>query len=152
MHRFKINKNEVTDARAPLSQEEAAHALKVLRLRDGETVQALDGEGGMWMACLRVMDGKNAYLELKEAISNSEAPIDVTVYMGIPKGDKFEFLCQKLTELGVRRLFPVRMERSVAKSRKRRRTKNFSVSERLRRKRRNNAGAALRWRFAIRSA
>ncbi len=115
MHRFKINKNEVTDARAPLSQEEAAHALKVLRLRDGETVQALDGEGGMWMACLRVMDGKNAYLELKEAISNSEAPIDVTVYMGIPKGDKFEFLCQKLTELGVRRLFPVRMERSVAK-------------------------------------
>ncbi|MBQ1258363.1 MAG: RNA methyltransferase, partial [Clostridia bacterium] len=36
-------------------------------------------------------------------------------YMGIPKGDKFEFLCQKLTELGVRRLVPVRMERSVAK-------------------------------------
>jgi 16S rRNA U1498 N3-methylase RsmE len=71
MHRFKINKNEIDNARAPLSQEEAAHALKVLRLRDGETVQALDGEGGMWMACLRVMDGKNAYLELKEAISAS---------------------------------------------------------------------------------
>lgn len=115
MHRFKINKNEIFDARAPLSQEEAAHALKVLRLKDGETVQALDGEGGMWTARLCVTNGKNACLELTQEISNSEAPIDLTVYMGIPKGDKFEFLCQKLTELGVRRLVPVRMERSVAK-------------------------------------
>lgn len=115
MHRFKINKNEIADARAPLSPEEAAHAVKVLRLKDGEAVQALDGEGGMWSAVLRVEDAKNAHLELTQAISNSEAPIDVTVYMGIPKGDKFEFLCQKLTELGVRRLVPVRMERSVAK-------------------------------------
>ncbi len=115
MHRFKIAKTEIENARAPLSQSEAAHALKVLRLKDGEKVQALDGEGGMWSACLRVTDAKNAYLELIEEISNSEAPIDVTVYMGIPKGDKFEFLCQKLTELGVRRLVPVRMERSVAK-------------------------------------
>ena len=115
MHRFKIAKNEIVNARAPLSNEEAAHALKVLRLKDGEAVQALDGEGGMWSAKLCVTDGKNAYLELESEISNSEAPIDVTVYMGIPKGDKFEFLCQKLTELGVRRLVPVRMERSVAK-------------------------------------
>lgn len=115
MHRFKINRNEIKDARAPLSQEEAAHALKVLRLKDGESVQALDGEGGMWMALLRVTDAKNAYLDLAEEISNSEAPIGVTVYMGIPKGDKFEFLCQKLTELGVKRLVPVKMERSVAK-------------------------------------
>ena len=115
MHRFKINKNEIENARAPLSMEEAAHALKVLRLKDGDNVQALDGEGGMWNALLCVTDGKNAYLSLTEEISNCESPIDVTVYMGIPKGDKFEFLCQKLTELGVRRLVPVRMERSVAK-------------------------------------
>ncbi len=115
MHRFRIDKNKIQNARAPLSNEEAAHALKVLRLKGGESVQALDGEGSMWSAKLCVTDGKNAYLELESEISNSEAPIDVTVYMGIPKGDKFEFLCQKLTELGVRRLVPVRMERSVAK-------------------------------------
>ena len=115
MHRFKIDKTQIIDARAPLSLDETAHALKVLRLKDGETVQALDGEGGMWAAVLRVSGDKEAFVELTEEISNAEAPVDITVYMGIPKGDKFEFLCQKLTELGVRKLVPVRMERSVAK-------------------------------------
>lgn len=115
MHRFKIDKTQIIDARAPLSPEETAHALKVLRLKDGEAVQALDGEGGMWSAYLRVLGEKEACVDLMDEISNAEAPVDITVYMGIPKGDKFEFLCQKLTELGVRKLVPVRMERSVAK-------------------------------------
>ncbi|MBQ1255881.1 MAG: 16S rRNA (uracil(1498)-N(3))-methyltransferase [Clostridia bacterium] len=115
MHRFKISRNEIEDARAPLSQEETVHALRVLRLKDGDEIQVLDGEGGLWSACLRVKSAEEAYCELTEELSSRESDVFVTVYMGIPKGDKLEFLAQKLTELGVKRLVPVRMERSIAK-------------------------------------
>ena len=47
----------------------------------------------------------------------------LTVYQGVPKADKLELLAQKLTELGVTRLVPVEMERSV---------RHFEKVERLR--------------------
>ena len=125
MHRFKINRNEIDNACAPLSQEEAAHALRVLRLKDGDEIQVLDGEGGLWSACLRV-NGNEAYCELTEELSGRESDICLTVYMGIPKGDKLEFLAQKLTELGVKRLVPVRMERSIAKIEEKEKDKKLS--------------------------
>lgn len=46
---------------------------------------------------------------------SNEAHAEITVYQGLPKSEKLELLAQKLTELGVKRLVPVRMTRSVAK-------------------------------------
>jgi len=114
MHRFFIKPELIKDSRAPLQKEEAQHALRVLRLRDGECVQALDGRGGIFEGILR-LEGDGAFIEIGKALSSREADVSVTLYMGIPKGDKLDFLAQKLTELGVKRLVPVRMERCVAK-------------------------------------
>ncbi|MEG0145312.1 MAG: RsmE family RNA methyltransferase, partial [Clostridia bacterium] len=49
------------------------------------------------------------------ALPACESPLRVTVYQGLPKADKLETLAQKLTELGVCALAPVRMARSVVK-------------------------------------
>lgn len=114
MHRFLID-NALPGTRAVLSREETNHALRVLRLRDGEEVQALDGNGGAWRALLRVSQEGQASLELVEKLNDTESPARVTLYMGIPKGEKLELIAQKLTELGAARLVPVRMERCVAK-------------------------------------
>ena len=78
-----------------LSPEDARHAAKVLRLRPGDEIVALDGIGGRFRARLKE-DGSVEQLEL---------------------------LAQKLTELGVTRLVPVEMERSV---------RHFEMVERLR--------------------
>lgn len=115
MHRFLIRPEEIRDHIAPLSQEEAAHALRVLRLKDGDEVQALDGNGRSWLAALHISGEEGASLELKEELSDTESPARVTLYMGIPKGEKLEIIAQKLTELGAERIVPVRMERCVAK-------------------------------------
>ena len=114
MHRFHIDVSDQTLSRVPLSREETAHALRVLRMRDGDEAEALNGEGGAWRAILRV-EGENAFVELKEPIENKEAPVRVTLYMGIPKGERLEIIVQKLTELGNAVVVPVRMERCVAK-------------------------------------
>ena len=115
MHRFKIEASSVVNDCAPLSREEAAHALRVLRLKDGDEVQALDGNGSAWRAILHVENGQDASLKLCETLRDTESPAMVTLYMGIPKGEKMELIAQKLTELGAARLVPVRMERCVAK-------------------------------------
>lgn len=113
MHRFFIRPEDVRAQRAPLNREEAAHALRVLRLKNLAEVQAIDGAGGAWRAILHVED--ECWLELLSPLESAEAPARVTLYMGIPKGDKLELIAQKLTELGASRLVPVRMSRCVAR-------------------------------------
>lgn len=109
MHRFHIDGTQIMEKRALLSKEEAAHALRVLRLKDGSPIEALDGHDA-WKAVLRVTDD-GAYAELLEKMTSTEAPVDVALFMGIPKGEKLELIAQKLTELGATRVVPVRMER-----------------------------------------
>ena len=113
MHRFHIDGTQIMEKRALLSKEEAAHALRVLRLKDGSPIEALDGHDA-WKAVLHVTDD-GAYAELLQKMTSTEAPVDVALFMGIPKGEKLELIEQKLTELGATRVVPVRMERCVAK-------------------------------------
>jgi len=148
MHRFKINRNEIVNARAPLSKEETAHALRVLRLKDGDEIQVLDGEGGLWSAYLRLENAQEAYCELSEELSSRESDVFVTVYMGIPKGDKLEFLAQKLTELGVKRLVPVRMERSIAKIEEKEKEKKLSRLRKIAQEAQKQCGRGLEMEIA----
>lgn len=102
-----------------LSPEDARHAAKVLRLRPGDEIVALDGAGGRFRARLK----EDGSVELLETLPSNEPRLRLTVYQGVPKADKLELLAQKLTELGVTRLVPVEMERSV---------RHFEKVERLR--------------------
>ena len=52
-------------------------------------------------------------LETEEA--DTELQNEITLYMGLPKGDKMELIIQKAVELGVSRIVPVSMKRSIVK-------------------------------------
>ena len=112
MHCFYIE--PPADGLAALPKDEAKHAARVLRLRPGDGVCAMDGAGHRWSAIIEDMDD-GVTLRLLEELPSNEAPVRVTVYQGIPKSDKLDLLAQKLTELGVAALTPVRMARCVAK-------------------------------------
>ena len=113
MHGFYIE--PPVEGVAALPPEEARHAAKVLRLRPGDVVCAMDGEGGRWRAEVAGGAGEGLSLRLLEALPANEAPVRLTVYEGLPKADKLDFIAQKLTELGAAALAPVRMARCVAK-------------------------------------
>lgn len=113
MHSFYIE--APANGVATLPTEEAKHALKVLRLRPGDAVCAMDGAGGRWRGEIGEISGNRVSVKLLERLPDNEAPLRVTVYQGLPKADKLDFIAQKLTELGAERLVPVRMARSVAK-------------------------------------
>ena len=112
MHRFLLSAEDINDNFALLSRDEAKHALKVLRLCDGDQVEAMDGRGRAWRGTLKV-SGREVGIALDEPLPCTEAPVELTVYMGLVKGEKLELIAQKLTEIGVSKLVPVRMERSV---------------------------------------
>lgn len=115
MHSFYIEQKGVVGALATLPREEARHALKVLRLGVNDEVSAMDGQGGRFLARIESVDGDHVVLRLMEALPENEAPVVITLYQGLPKADKLDFIVQKITELGAMRLVPVKMERCVVK-------------------------------------
>jgi len=115
MHRFFVD-TPIGGAgeRISLNAEESAHAARVLRLRAGEEVRLLDGEA-IWAAQLETVDPKETTVIVTTACPSPEAPAKAVLFQGLPKADKLELITQKGTELGMWALWPVEMERSVAK-------------------------------------
>jgi len=113
MHCFYID--PPANGAAALPADEAKHAARVLRLRPGDEVCAMDGAGGRWRAEIAGAAGDEVTVRLVEALPSNESPVRVTVYQGVPKADKLDFIAQKLTELGAAALTPVRMSRCVTR-------------------------------------
>ena len=86
MTRFFISRQEMAGEKLALSGENAQHA-KVLRLKPGETVLVCDGEG---QECLCQIASADPWVltvsDRRE--SQSEAAVQVSVYMAFPKADK----------------------------------------------------------------
>ena len=111
MHRFFAERTDGDTAMLP--PEEENHALRVLRLGVGDECQALL-EGRVYAAAIRETSPRVA-LTLKETLPSLEPSVSVTLYQGIPKGDKMDFITQKCTEAGVCRIVPVEFSRCVAR-------------------------------------
>lgn len=94
-----------------------AHQLsKVLRLQSGAMIQLLDGEGNEYDVRLVAVQSHYAAGEVLEARQNRAEPTtELTLYQCSLKADKFEWVLQKGTELGVSRFVPVISERSIVR-------------------------------------
>ena len=91
----------------------AHHALRVLRLRDGEAVVLFDGAVGEVGARL-AMRGKAVFAQLGEARTvERESPLRIVLVQALASGDKMDWVVQKAVELGAYAIQPVQAERSV---------------------------------------
>ena len=115
MHCFYIEGPGTVGETAALLPDEARHASKVLRMQPGDEVCAMDGAGGRYRAEIAEIDVSGVRVRLAGALDSHEAAVRVTVYQGVPKADKLDFIVQKLTELGAAALTPVQMARCVVK-------------------------------------
>ncbi|MDP1652328.1 MAG: 16S rRNA (uracil(1498)-N(3))-methyltransferase [Rhodocyclaceae bacterium] len=104
-------------AQIELPEQAAHHALKVLRMKAGDTVILFDGRGGEWRAALvgtKVGAGGTARVALREFDDReSESPLDITLVQGLPSGDKMDWVVEKCVELGVTAIQPIAAKRSV---------------------------------------
>jgi 16S rRNA (uracil1498-N3)-methyltransferase len=93
---------------------EAHHLLHVLRIGVGQTVTLFDGNGLEASAELTGVANGIAELTVGELrSSNNEPVVSLVLAAAVPKGDRFAWLIEKATELGVRRFVPLVTERSI---------------------------------------
>lgn len=93
----------------------ARHAVGVLRLRDGDDVILFNGDGSECVGQL-VRTGKGAEVTLKATCApERESPFAITLVQGVSSGERMDYTLQKAVELGVSRIEPVMMRRTIVR-------------------------------------
>lgn len=114
MPRFFID--GTADGRAYIAGADALHIAKALRMRPGEALTLCDGKGTDFDGVLETVTDRQVTVRITASRpSQAEPTLAVTLYQGLPKGDKMDWIIQKAVELGVTAVVPVATRRSVAR-------------------------------------
>lgn len=91
-----------------LDAEESHHLARVLRLREGDRVFAFDGRGLEWECQIARIEKHQTTLTILRQLDHPvDSPLDLTLAAALTKGEKFDWVVQKATELGVTRIVPM---------------------------------------------
>ena len=92
-----------------LSEEESAHAVRVLRLKTGDKIEIVDGVGGLYKAIITNPHPKHCEFETLEKISDF-GKNDFRIHIAIAPTkniDRFEWFVEKCTEIGIHEITPI---------------------------------------------
>ncbi len=108
--------NELINEKIILNEEQSRHIAKSLRMRKGDMLTVCDGAGTDYGCIIDEITKDFVALSVcyKQA-SNSEPSIKVSLFQGVPKGDKMEDIIQKCVELGIYEITPVLTKRSISR-------------------------------------
>jgi len=116
MPRFFVRKSDIYGDFINISGEDFNHIKKVLRLGKGDKVTVCDGEGTDYLVEIEKIEDAVINTRIVEAMKNAtEPPLKVTLFQGLPKSDKMDYIIQKAVELGINEIVPVITERTVVK-------------------------------------
>lgn len=118
MYQFFIEPENICEGDIFITEkQDVNHIRNVLRMRIGEMVSFCCQENGKEYIC-RIsqidQDGIRAQIEDINGESR-ELPVKITLFQGLPKGDKMEIIVQKAVELGASEIIPVSSKRAVVK-------------------------------------
>lgn len=118
MSRFFVNKSAVdlNNGAVTIMGEDVKHIGSVLRAAPGDALELSDGAGTDYDVVVEQISKDSILTKITGSRPNStEPPIDVTLFQGIPKADKMDFIIQKCIEIGVKRIIPVMTARTVVR-------------------------------------
>jgi 16S rRNA (uracil1498-N3)-methyltransferase len=106
-----------TESTIHLDEIESHHLLKVLRLGEGDEIEALNGQGDVYKVKIENVAKKSVRLAVldKRLVPRPEPFFQMGI--SLLKGNRWEDMIRPLTELGVGRLFPLLTDRTEAKLR-----------------------------------
>ena len=111
MARRRVFLNCIEAGRAVVDGDRAHHLARVARLREGEEVEASDGER-LFLATVSRATSTHLEFEIKQQLPAPRPGPSVRLEMAIFKFARFEWLIEKVTELGVTSIVPIAAERS----------------------------------------
>ncbi len=115
MFNFFVDKSCKNDNCYYISGSDYNHIVNVLRMHEGDRfLVSCDGQSDLCV--IESFDNSSVTAQIiEENCQNTELPIKIYLFQGLPKSDKMELIIQKTVELGVTDIVPVEMSRSVVK-------------------------------------
>lgn len=117
MPKFFIEQKQIKEDKITIYGQDVNHIKKVLRAKKGEELEVCNKTTGENYLC-EILEIENEKIEcnIKQKLNiQTESNIEVTIFQGLPKADKMEYIIQKSVELGVYDITPVEMKRCVVK-------------------------------------
>ena len=111
IHRFYCE--NITQPTVELTDSQPRHLSAVLRLNTGDLVELFDGQGSVASARIVTATSKKATLKIESLQKSDKPKSNIIIATSIAKGDRFDWLIAKCTELGINRIMPVIFERTV---------------------------------------
>ncbi|HZV82051.1 MAG TPA: 16S rRNA (uracil(1498)-N(3))-methyltransferase [Geobacteraceae bacterium] len=117
MRRFFVEPHLLKGSSGIISGELCRHISTVLRLKVGDRLRLADGEGREAVATITAVatEGIRVDLDPCAAAAACGTTPAITVYQGLPKGEKIDLVLQKCTELGAAAIVPFMAERSITR-------------------------------------
>lgn len=127
MHRFYAP--DIAESKV-LPEEESQHAVRVLRLVEGDCIEVVDGQGNCYKCRITLAHPKKCVIEVEECVY--AAPHwtgSITLGIAPTKNlDRMEWMAEKVTEMGIDRIIPMRCRYSERKELKTERLKKILIS------------------------
>ncbi len=115
MHNFFVDNSMKQNNRYIITGTDYNHIINVLRMGVGDTF-LVSADGKSDLCEIESFDNETVTaLVIDENYQNTELPIKIYLFQGLPKSDKMEFIIQKSVELGVYAVVPTEMNRCVVK-------------------------------------
>ena len=115
MYNFFITPENILDNKATISGKDYNHILNVLRLKVGDQI-LISANDKSHLCKIDSFDEISVFCEIIEKdYQDTNLPIEIYLFQGLPKSDKMELIIQKAVELGAHAVIPVQTERSVVK-------------------------------------
>jgi 16S rRNA (uracil1498-N3)-methyltransferase len=100
-----------------LSEEESHHCLQVLRAKDGEIIEIVNGKGDLWEAQLNITSKKHFNIQIiqqkaTQEVNTAKCSMAVSLTKNI---DRIEWLVEKATEIGLVNFYPIITHRTERK-------------------------------------
>jgi 16S rRNA (uracil1498-N3)-methyltransferase len=117
MRNLFLGESEVVEECVTVTGELYRHMARVLRLKEGSEVQLTDDGGRRLCGFIESVGAKSLTVRITgtDAPHEPEERLKVTLYQGLPKGEKLDLILQKCTELGVSEVVTFDAERSIVK-------------------------------------
>ena len=116
MHRFFADASMINGDTVIITGDDVNHISRVLRLKCGDEIEVCDKNKTDYKCSIAEISKTEVLANIIEKQdNNNESPIDITLYQGVPKGEKMDDIVRKCVELGVKKIVPVVMKRTVVK-------------------------------------
>ncbi len=115
MHNFFVSESQKQNNRYLITGNDYNHIINVLRMDIGDTFLVSSDKKSDLCEIENFDNETVTALIVEENYQNTELPLNIYLFQGLPKGDKMEFIIQKSVELGVFAVIPTEMNRCVVK-------------------------------------